>query len=315
MSKKFLRFLLIFFALFCLIFIDITVIEPNIIFTKTKKLEIPHWDSDLNGFKIALISDIHLGTKFVNIKKLRRITEKINVQNPDLIVICGDLDAKSISDANYSTEEIADVMKNFKAKHGVIAVMGNHDYVPQKIIKEIYKKANIPVLEHEDFFINQNKKTIRIVGFKDLWHFNSNPSQVIGTNYKTTPTVVLAHNPDSFAQMPDFVSLTLRGHTHGGEIVFPIAGSFFVPSNFGQRYRNGYIIENNKHLFVSRGIATLSCGRLLNPPEINILTLYSQTKIPNDTKTLTGIKTNFAPKFMRILKKHLLFLNRCLKNN
>ena len=183
--------------------------------------------------------------------------------------------------------------------------MGNHDYVPPSVVKNIYQKSNIILLENEDYYFSHNAKTLRIVGFKDLWYFKSNPIQVVGMKDKTTPTVVLTHNPDYFPKMPNFVSLTLSGHTHGGEIVLPFIGSFFIPSEYGQRYRNGYIIENNKHLFVSRGVATLSGGRFLDPPEINILTLYSQKKITQNTKVINGIKSNYAPKTIRILKKHL----------
>lgn len=294
--------LLILFVVLC---IDLFFIEPNILLTKSQKLEIPHWNKDLDGFKIALITDIHLGTKFVDLKKLARIVKIVNSKNPDLIVICGDLDAKSISKEKYSTTQIANILKNLKSKHGVIAVMGNHDYVPPSVVKNIYQKSNIILLENEDYYFSHNTKTLRIVGFKDLWYFKSNPIQVVGMKDKTTPTVVLTHNPDYFPQMPNFVSLTLSGHTHGGEIVLPFIGSFFIPSEYGQRYRNGYIIENNKHLFVSRGVATLSGGRFLDPPEINILTLYSQKEIPQNTKVIKGIKSNYAPKTIRILKKHL----------
>ncbi len=294
--------LLILFVVLC---IDLFFIEPNILLTKSQKLEIPHWNKDLDGFKIALITDIHLGTKFVDLKKLARIVKIVNSKNPDLIVICGDLDAKSISKEKYSTTQIANILKNLKSKHGVIAVMGNHDYVPPSVVKNIYQKSNIILLENEDYYFSHNAKTLRIVGFKDLWYFKSNPIQVVGMKDKTTPTVVLTHNPDYFPQMPNFVSLTLSGHTHGGEIVLPFIGSFFIPSEYGQRYRNGYIIENNKHLFVSRGVATLSGGRFLDPPEINILTLYSQKEIPQNTKVINGIKSNYAPKTIRILKKHL----------
>ncbi len=294
--------LLILFVVLC---IDLFFIEPNILLTKSQKLEIPHWNKDLDGFKIALITDIHLGTKFVDLKKLARIVKIVNSKNPDLIVICGDLDAKSISKEKYSTTQIANILKNLKSKHGVIAVMGNHDYVPPSVVKNIYQKSNIILLENEDYYFSHNAKTLRIVGFKDLWYFKSNPIQVVGMKDKTTPTVVLTHNPDYFPKMPNFVSLTLSGHTHGGEIVLPFIGSFFIPSEYGQRYRNGYIIENNKHLFVSRGVATLSGGRFLDPPEINILTLYSQKKITQNTKVINGIKSNYAPKTIRILKKHL----------
>ena len=114
--------------------------------------------------------------------------------------------------------------------------------------------------------------------------------------------------------MPDFVSLTLSGHTHGGETVFPIIGSFDVPSKYGQRYRKGYIVENNKHLYVSGGIATTSRMRFLNPPEIVILELYAQTPKTTvlNTKPITGINKNYAP---ILIPKLRIFVNKIMINN
>ena len=133
---------------------------------------------------------------------------------------------------------------------------------------------------------------VRLVGLKDLWHYKTNPKDIIG-NSKNVPTIVLAHNPDSFAEMPQSVSLTLSGHTHGGEFILPFMGSVFVPSKYGNRYRNGYIVEDNKHLFVSTGVATLGYGRLLNPSEIVVLKLYAQTKPSEDTRPLAGSRRSY----------------------
>ena len=296
--KKFLLISLsIILVLTVILGLDMFVIEPNLLITKYQKIYVPNWDKNIDGFKIAIVTDIHLGTKFSDLKKLGKIANIINKKQPDLTVFLGDLDAKSIKYSGYKKDEIAEVLKKFNSKHGSIAIMGNHDYYPPDIVPQIYKIAQIPLLEHQDLFIHQNNIPIRIVGFKDLWHFKSTPINVIGTKYKNTPTIVLAHNPDSFADMPNFVSLTLSGHTHGGEIVLPVIGSFVVPSEYGQRYRKGYIVENNKHLYVSGGIATTGRARFLNLPEIAILEIHSQTyenKI-SDTKPLKGIKENYAP--------------------
>ena len=286
--KKFMLFLLI----FCLVIgLDMFIIEPNLLIVKKQKIYVPNWDKNIDGFKVAVIADIHLGTKFVDIQKLEKIANKVNKTQSDLVVFAGDLDAKSITYKDYKKEDVAKALKIFKGKLGTVAIMGNHDYEPLNVIPQIYTMAEIPLLEHEDLFIYPQKIPVRIVGFKDLWHYKSIPANVIGTKYKNTPTIVLAHNPDSFADMPEYVSLTLSGHTHGGEIVFPIIGSFAVPSKYGQRYRKGYIVENNKHLYVSGGVATTSRMRFLNPPEITVLELYSQDQKKKiyDTKPLKGI--------------------------
>ena len=96
--KKFFKFItttiIIFITLLGLLCVDVFFIEPNVLLTKSQKLKIPNWNKDLNGFKIALVTDIHLGTRFVDLKKLDKIVKTINAKNPDLIVIGGDLDAK-----------------------------------------------------------------------------------------------------------------------------------------------------------------------------------------------------------------------------
>lgn len=300
--KKILLIILIIFLLIC---IEARYIEPNLLLVRTEKIYVPNWDKKLDGYKIGVVADLHVGTHFVDLKKLEEITQKINEKNPDLVVILGDTDAKSITAAKYSSNDISSILKKFKASNGVIAIMGNHDYQPENVIRPIYKQAGIPLLEHQEKFVHSNGKTIRVVGFKDLWHNKSVPINVIGTRHKNIPTIVLAHNPDSFADMPEFVSLTLSGHTHGGETVFPIVGSFDVPSKYGQRFRKGYIIENNKHLYVSGGVATLSRLRFLNPPEITILELYSQSDrtTVKDTKPLKGINKNYAPLVMPYVKE------------
>ena len=306
------KLLMIFILWVFVICADMFFIEPNLLFLKTEKIYVPNWNKQIDGFKIAVIADIHLGTKFVDLKKLDKIAQKVNKKRPDLVVFLGDLDAKSISYQEYKKEEIAEVLKSFSGKNGTIAIMGNHDYEPKNIIRPIYKEAAIPLLEHQDLFIYPNNIPVRLVGFKDLWHYKSSPLNIIGTKYKNTPTIVLAHNPDSFNEMPDFVSITLSGHTHGGEIVFPVIGSFVVPSKFGQRYRKGHIIENGKHLYVSCGVATTGRARLLNPPEITILEIHSLTKNTEiiNTKPLKGINKNYAPILMPKIRNLLKALNK-----
>ena len=82
------------------------------------------------------------------------------------------------------------------------------------------------------------------------------------------------HNPDVFPSIPARVSLTIAGHTHGGQVYLPVIGRPVVPSNYGQRYAIGHIIEQNRHLFVSSGLGTsIVPVRFLVPPEISIVVL------------------------------------------
>jgi predicted MPP superfamily phosphohydrolase len=68
--------------------------------------------------------------------------------------------------------------------------------------------------------------------------------------------LLLTHNPDIFPQVPERVTLTLAGHTHGGQVWLPLVGRPIVPSRFGQRFGAGHIVENGRHLFVATGLGT-----------------------------------------------------------
>ncbi len=267
---------------------------------------LPNWNKKLNNLKIAVITDLHIGTKTVNIKKVKEISKKVNDSNPDLILFLGDFDSKTIENAKYSNKELTDVFKSFKAKYGIFAVLGNHDYhAPgEKKVKKFLQDANIIILENEISKFTANTELVAIAGFKDLWYFpDINPDKII--NNIDLPIIVIMHNPDSFPDIPPTASLTLSGHTHGGEIVLPFVGSPIVPSKYGQKYRKGYIVENGKHLYVSGGVTTLSGFRFLNPPEISIITLHAQndkTKI-TDTKPKTGFTQKHWKQCIKVFLK------------
>ena len=68
-----------------------------------------------------------------------------------------------------------------------------------------------------------------------------------------SPVILLAHEPDIFPDVPKRVSLTLSGHTHGGQIRL-FGYSPVVPSRFGNRYAYGHVVEDDRHLIVSGGL-------------------------------------------------------------
>jgi len=88
--------------------------------------------------------------------------------------------------------------------------------------------------------------------------------------------IALTHNPDIFPNVPQRVQLVLAGHTHGGQVRFPFIGPVISSSEYGNRWVQGHVFENNHHLFVTTGIGTsIVPVRFGLPPEIVILTLKS----------------------------------------
>jgi predicted MPP superfamily phosphohydrolase len=85
------------------------------------------------------------------------------------------------------------------------------------------------------------------------------------------PVLLMAHEPDIFPSIPDRISVTMSGHTHGGQVRL-FGYSPVVPSRYKNRYAYGHVVENGRHLIVSGG---LGCSivpiRFGSPPEIVML--------------------------------------------
>jgi uncharacterized protein len=87
------------------------------------------------------------------------------------------------------------------------------------------------------------------------------------------PVILMAHEPDIFPKVPARVSLTLSGHTHGGQVRV-MGYSPVVPSRYGNRYAYGHIREDNRDLIVSGGLGcSMIPVRLGVPPEILLIEL------------------------------------------
>ena len=83
----------------------------------------------------------------------------------------------------------------------------------------------------------------------------------------------MAHEPDLFTDIPERVSLTVSGHTHGGQVRL-FGKALVVPSAYGNRFAYGHIIENDRHLVVSGGLGcSIMPVRFSSPPEIVVLEL------------------------------------------
>jgi predicted MPP superfamily phosphohydrolase len=263
-------------------------IEPSLLVTKNVNLFIPNWHNELNGLKVAVISDLHIGLKGVDLEKLETIVAKINKEKPDLVLFLGDFDEQSIQNAGIDTTDVTKILKKLNTQS--VSVLGNHDARRQLTMKNMLKNANVKVLEDENIKLNIKGKDIYFVGLKDLWHFKPDAKKVVNQVKEDRPIIVLMHNPDSFYDVPDHVSLILSGHTHGGEVYLPFIGAPFVPSEFGQKFVKGHIIEDNKHIYITSGIGTVSGIRFGNIPEIVILHLYEQN---NSKKIKTQYKSSF----------------------
>ncbi len=130
---------------------------------------------------------------------------------------------------------------------------------------------------------------MRIIGLKDYSiienqeNYSKAVKKVLQLSEQVGDVIVLEHNPDVVKMISgkSFVSDDLKlfpaGHTHGGQVWFPVLGSLIVPSDYGQKYAYEHIKENDLDMFVTTGIGTSVLPiRFLVPPEIAVLTIKSE---------------------------------------
>ncbi|MEW5818794.1 MAG: metallophosphoesterase [Cyanobacteriota bacterium] len=241
-------------------------------------LKIPQWHKEHEDFKIVVLADVHAGSPFIDDSKLEKIVELVNKQKPDLILLLGDDVIHGVKGGKFIEPQItAAYYSKLKSKYGIISVLGNHDwwYNGKKVRKALINN-NIDVLENDYRIISHNNKSFIVAGLADLDTQNPPVKEFINSITTSNPVILLSHNPDIFPEVTEKISLTLAGHTHGGQVIIPFYGSKVVPSKYGNRYARGHIVEEGKHLFVSSGIGTSILPIRFNcPPEIVVLTLES----------------------------------------
>ena len=253
------------------------LIEPSRLVVHETTLPLPAWPRALDGFKIALLSDIHAGAPFIREEKLAAIVAETNGTTPDLILLAGDFVVGDEPLArSIAPEAIARGLSGLRARLGVFAVLGNHDeWEDGPRVRKALEAEGIHVLDNDVTELHDRGVSIWIAGLAD---YMTRDQKIAATIARTGDLVIaLTHEPDSFPDIPARVALTLAGHTHGGQVALPLLGALVVPSRYGRRYAAGHIVESGKHLFVTTGIGTsILPVRFGVTPEIALLTLVAR---------------------------------------
>ena len=282
-----------------------TVILGGAAFYKyeTESLEITKYEienekipKEFDNFKIVQISDLH--NKSFG-KGNKRLLEKIDSQNPDIVVITGDLVEGDNKDFDVALNLIDELLKKYKVYH----IIGNHE---QKSLikkhKELYKtyfdklyKKNIVNLDNEKIRIKKDGKYINIYGliipleyypyfFKNYENKNMKLEQdfinnKLGEINRDEYNILLAHTPFFFEDYEKYgVDLVLAGHVHGGIIRLPKVGGLLSPNReFFPKYDFGKYIKNNTTMLLSKGLGgSKVLIRFACKPEIVSITLKSK---------------------------------------
>jgi predicted MPP superfamily phosphohydrolase len=169
----------------------------------------------LDGLRIALVSDIHLGP-LLGRAHTRRIVDTINGVGADLVAVVGDLVDGSVAELGPAAEPLADL----RSRYGSFFVTGNHEYFSgyEAWIAEV-DELGLRVLQNERVQI----EGLDLAGVNDItggeYQHGPDFEKALGDRDPARPVVLLAHQPVQVAEAAKHgVDLQLSGHTHGGQI-------------------------------------------------------------------------------------------------
>jgi len=253
-------------------------LEPASLHTETYDLALPSWPVACEGLKVAVLSDLHVGSPFNHLDHLKESIDLTLIANPDLILLAGDYVIHGVPGGRFvSPQESATYLARLSAPLGVYAVLGNHDWWhdgPGTIAA--FQQVGIQVLEDASMPLHAGACQFWLAGISDYMERAHDVPLALSQIPEDGTILAFTHNPDIFPEIPPQVALTIAGHTHGGQVYLPMVGRPMVPSEYGERFAIGHIIEQGRHLFVTPGIGTSILPiRFLVPPEVSVLILHS----------------------------------------
>jgi uncharacterized protein len=274
-------------------------VEPGFMLDVTRyRISPADWPEGL-VLKIAIIADIHACDPWMPTSRIRRIADIANALKPDMTVLLGDFNGgHTMVTGPVTPQQWGEALDVLKAPLGVHAILGNHDWWHGPLpgmrsdqgesIRRALRQMNATVLENDALRLEKNGRPFWLLGLADqLAHRVSRrryrgADDLSGTLAQVTddaPIVLLAHEPNVFHRVPDRIAVTLCGHTHGGQVNFPIVGPVIANERFGPDLVYGHMVFGKRHLVISAGLGTsILPVRFMRPPEVVELTISSPLK-------------------------------------
>jgi hypothetical protein len=258
-----------------------------------RTVHLPNLPKGFDGFTITQISDIHAGS-FWNTKAVARGIDMINEQKSDIIFFTGDL----VNNKASEMDDWKSLFSKLKADHGVMSVLGNHDYgdyvqwdsieEKQKNLRDLIdtqKQMGWDVLMDEHRKIKIGGDEIAILGIQNWGAKGRFPKygNLKKANQGLADSVtklLLSHDPSHWKEqvIPEFphVDMMFSGHTHGFQFGIEVGSVKWSPVKYFYPEWADLYNEAKQYLYVNRGFGYIGYpGRLGILPEITVITLKS----------------------------------------
>lgn len=210
--------------------------------------------SGTDGLKIALISDLHLGSE-IGSAQMRRAVDEINACKADVVIIAGDVFNADVEDC-YDLDEAAAELRRIDSRLGVYAVLGNHDPAPDyPPLQAFFESAGIRLLDDEavsfpGFTLVGRAESASMHG--DGRGTRKSLEELLDGSERGKPVLVVDHRPAGVDEAVAFgADLIMCGHTHRGQI-FP--ANLIAAWTHGSGRNYGHTVEGNTDVIVTSGV-------------------------------------------------------------
>jgi predicted MPP superfamily phosphohydrolase len=257
-------------------------LEPGWVEIRPVTLRLPRLDAAFHGYRIAQLSDLHLGD-WLDRRRLIEIVGLTNRQRPDLIAITGDFVTRR---PDLVASDLVAALAALRAPDGVAAVLGNHDHWSDpELLRRAIRAGGAVELPNRTLTLERGRARLHVAGVDDVWEGQARLTDVLATLPAEGAAILLAHEPDyaDVSAAAGRFDLQLSGHSHGGQVIVPLIGPPVLPP-LARKYPVGLYRVGTMLQYTNRGVGMVPAqsrylGRL-RPfvrfncrPEITLLTL------------------------------------------
>jgi predicted MPP superfamily phosphohydrolase len=254
-------------------------INPHRFTVETVHLKLARLPRTFSGFRMAQISDIHMGG-WMNRSRFQRVADLVAEQKPDVLLMTGDfLMGRSFPDiARQWLNDLEEVLSPLAASIPSFAVLGNHDFWTNPVaVRETLRRCGVTDLTNAVHTLTREGEHLHLCGVDDMKEGVIRLDKVIDQLRDDSAAILLVHEPD-FADKSAATGkfdLQVSCHSHGGQIVIPFWGPPILPRT-GRKYHTGLYKVGNMFQYTTRGVGVDRMPIRFNcPPEITLFELTS----------------------------------------
>lgn len=245
--------------------------EPFRLTIEHRQIKLPRLPRELDGFRIVQLSDLH-HSPFTSREQIERAIDTANSLQPDIVALTGDYVSK---EREYAAP-CAELLGALRPRHGVYAVLGNHDHwTDAALITDLFRAEGITVLVNQGMRFEKNGAAFWLAGVDDTMVGLEDLPLALAGSSEHEFKLLLAHNPIILRKAARAgVDLVLSGHTHGGQV--SLRSERNLAGRPRRRLLKGLARQGETQIYVTRGLGTVVLPvRFGCPPEVSLLELRS----------------------------------------